>query len=531
MQPAPPTRRIRPTARTVAILVAVCVGLMASGCGAGHTPAGAQSTPETTISIPSVHVRPPASRPNIVFVLTDDLSMDLLRFMPHVQAMERNGLAFSNYFVSDSLCCPSRASIFTGNFPHDTGVYTNVGARGGFQVFYDRGEERRTFAVALKSAGYQSAFMGKYLNGYMQTSKKRFAGVASTDVPATHVPAGWTQWDGAGWGYPEFNYTVNDNGRIQSYGSRPSDYLTDVLARKGVDFIATAAQQGKPFLLELATYAPHSPYVPAPRNAHDFPGLTAPRPPSFDVLPTYAPRWLAGHSPLAPEQIRGINRTFRRRAQSVEAIDQMIGDVQAALKAYGLSRNTYVVFSSDNGLHTGEYRLSPGKLTAFDTDIHVPLIVTGPHVPAGATTTKMAENIDLAKTFAAIGGTTLPGDGRSLLPLLQGKPAPGWRNAILVEHRGPHLSIYDPDFQQATSGNPTTYEAMRTPTFLYVEYADGEHEFYDLHRDPFELHNLAGRLTRKQRDLLHRELRALERCHGAQACWQAMHVDAGTHRA
>ncbi|HZE18460.1 MAG TPA: sulfatase-like hydrolase/transferase, partial [Mycobacterium sp.] len=98
-----------------------------------------------------------AGRPNIVFVLTDDLSMNLLRFMPHVQAMQRHGLTFGNYFVSDSLCCPSRASIFSGNFPHDTGVYTNVGSNGGFDVFHLRGEERHTFAVALQRAGYRTA--------------------------------------------------------------------------------------------------------------------------------------------------------------------------------------------------------------------------------------------------------------------------------------------------------------------------------------------------------------------------------------
>ncbi len=365
--------------------------------------------------------------------------------------------------------------------------------------------------------------MGKYLNGYMQATA-RVADGATTNVPDTYVPPGWSQWDGAGFGYPEFNYTINSDGIVQAFGRRRSDYLTDVLARKGVGFIARAAQLGSPFFLELATFAPYQPYVPAPRNAHDFPGLTAPRPPNFDVLPTHAPRWLAGHPPLTRAQIRVINRAFRRRAQSVEAIDQMIGDVEAALKAYGLNRNTYVVFSSDNGLHTGEYRLTPGKLTAFHTDIHVPLIITGPHVPAGQTTGEIAENIDLAKTFAAIGGTTLPNDGHSLLRLLQGKPTPGWRNAILVEHRGPRMSIYDPDFQQPASGNPTTYEAMRTATFLYVEYADGEREFCDLRRDPFELHNIYDRLSRIRRARLHAEMRAMERCHSGRACWQAMHV-------
>jgi len=463
------------------------------------------------------------ARPNIVFVLTDDLTMNLLRFMPHVQAMRRQGLTFTDYFVSDSLCCPSRASIFTGNFPHDTGVWNNFGSDGGFQAFYRRGEEQRTFAVALQHAGYLTAMMGKYLNGYMQ-AQARIADGATTHVAATYVPPGWNAWDVAGWGYPEFNYTVNEDGTVHAFGHRRSDYLTDVLARKGAAFIATAALSRKPFFLELATFAPHAPYVPAPRDANHFPRLRAPRPPSFDVLPTHAPSWLAAHAPLAGGQIARIDSAFRLRARSVQAVDDMIGQIEAALRTNGLARNTYLVFSSDNGLHTGEYRLMPGKLTAFDTDIRVPLVVTGPGVPAAVSTGMMAENVDLATTFAAIGGISLPGDGHSLLPLLNGQTPADWRNAILVEHRGPRLSVLDPDFQQPVSGNPTTYEAMRTRGFLYVEYADGEREFYNLRTDPYELHNIASRLSLAKLAALHAELRRMERCHGGKACWTAMHV-------
>ena len=197
-----------------------------------------------------------------MFVLTDDLSMDLVRFMPHVLAMERHGLTFTNYFVSDSLCCPSRASIFTGNFPHDTRVYGNFGIRGGFQAFYRRGEERHTFAVALQRAGYRTAMMGKYLNGYGQVAG-HLADGTGTDVPATHVPPAWNEWDVAGWGYPEYNYTLNENGVLRRFGHRPVAYLTDVLARRGVQFINAAARNHQPFFLELATFAPHYPYTPA----------------------------------------------------------------------------------------------------------------------------------------------------------------------------------------------------------------------------------------------------------------------------
>jgi arylsulfatase A-like enzyme len=462
-------------------------------------------------------------RPNIVFVLTDDLSMDLLRFMPHVQEMERQGLSFQDYFVSDSLCCPSRASIFTGNFPHDTGIYSNTGTHGGFDEFFARAEEQRTFAVALRRAGYRTALMGKYLNGYLMKKGMPAA------LPPTYVPPGWSAWDGVGWGYPEFNYLLNQNGVLHAYGHRPSDYLTDVLARDGLAFINSSVSSGQPFFLELATFAPHSPYRPAPRNAHDFPGLHAPEPPSYNTLPINPPRWLAGRPPLSPAAITRINNVFRLRAQSVEAIDDMIGEIQAELRADGQAQNTYIVFSSDNGLHTGEYRLMPGKMTAFDTDIRVPLVIDGPGIPPGATTSAMAENIDLAETFADIGGSSLSGDGHSLVPLFGGQTPPGWRDAILVEHRGPDVRVSDPDFQQPSSGNPPSYEAMRSHDFLYVEYRNGDRELYNLRQDPFELDNLAPSLSPQQLAQLHADLVAMEQCHGAASCWGAMHLDRATN--
>ena len=454
-----------------------------------------------------------------MFILTDDLSMNLLRYMPHVQAMERDGLTFSNYFVSDSLCCPSRASIFTGNLPHDTGVYNNVPPQGGLATFRARNEERHTFAVALKRGGYRTAMMGKYLNGYLDQH-----GAAS--IPAgAYVPPGWSEWDVAGWGYPEFDYYLYSDGKVVHYGSRPSDYLTDVLARSGIEFINKTTASRTPFFLELATFAPHAPSVPAPRNAHAFPGLRAPRAPNFDVLPTNAPDWLAPHPRLTPRRLAEVNNAFRRRAQSVLAIDAMIGRIERALGADGVASKTYLVFSSDNGYHTGEYRLMPGKLTAFDTDIHVPLVVVGPGVPAGRTTAAMAENIDLAKTFAAIGGTTMPGDGHSLLPLLKGQAPSNWRNAVLIEHRGRNEHSDLPDFQEPLSGNPPAYDALRTDTFLYVEYrSDHKDEFYDLRHDPFELHNLASSLGAARRAALHRALAAAEHCHSGRSCWRAMHV-------
>jgi hypothetical protein len=136
----------------------------------------------------------------------------------------------------------------------------------------------------------------------------------------------------------------------------------------------------------------------------------------------------------------------------------------------------------------------------------------------------MTENIDLAKTFTQIGGTDLPSDGHSLMPLLQGQTPADWRTAILVEHHGPDLYTSDPDYQAYPAGSPTTYEAMRTHDFLYVEYRDGEREYYDLQTDPFELDDIAGELSPTYLAGLHEELAAMENCHTGPACWDAMHV-------
>src|SRR5205823_5356867 len=289
----------------------------------------------TRATLASTTTAAPPARPNVVFVLTDDLSWNLVRYMPQVRQLQNDGLTFNDYTVTDSLCCPSRSSIFTGRFPHDTGVFTNGGSDGGFGYFHGHGEEAQTFATALQAKGYRTAMMGKYLNGYEPAQ--------TLGGPSPYVPPGWTEWDVAGNGYPEFNYDLNENHRIVHYGDKPADYLTDVVANKGVNFIARSAVMKKPFLLEIATFAPHGPYTPAPRDANSFPGLTAPRGPAFNTLPTNAPPWLAGRTPLTAAEKQNIDTSFRKRAQAVQAVDKLIGTLRAALTKAGVAGNTYVV--------------------------------------------------------------------------------------------------------------------------------------------------------------------------------------------
>src|SRR3954453_13326967 len=451
-------------------------------------------------ALPESHQR--AGRPNIVFVLTDDLSWNLVQYMPHVQQMQREGMTFSNYFVTDSLCCPSRASIFSGRYPQNHGVLTNTPPTGGFSAFR-RGAESETFATALQGSGYRTSLMGKYLNGY--------------DPKGGYVAPGWSNWQASGGGYRGFNYALSTNGRIAHFGRSRRAYLTDVLRRRGKAFVSRAARSGHPFLLEVATFAPHRPSTPAPRDRHDFPGLQVPRDSAFDAVPDNAPAWLRGRAPLTEEQVAAMDTEFRKRAQSVQAVDDLVGQVRRLLRGRGLDRNTYVIFSSDNGYHMGQRRLLAGKMTAYDSDIRVPLIVVGPGVPAGSTTDALAENVDLAPTFMRLAGVSPPVwvDGQGLLSLFDGRVPRPWRDAVLIEHHHPETPNGDPDRQTASSGNPPSYEALRTTSELYVEYVDGEREWYDLRSDPDELNNRYGELQPDEQAALHSRLVALEACRGA----------------
>ncbi|MBS1869208.1 MAG: sulfatase [Actinobacteria bacterium] len=498
-----------------------------------HAPApeaGVRAVVRTTRALRRVVrslVRPFTSpQPNIVFVLTDDLTSDLLPYMPNVRRLQRRGTTFSNYFVTDSLCCPSRASILTGQYPHDTGIFRNTGADGGFLAFHARGLEQDTYATNLQGVGYRTALMGKYLNQYSP-------GRIRTALGGPYVPPGWTDWTVAGNGYRGFGYRLARTVRVVRHGFRAKDYLTNVLARQALGFASESVAEGAPFMLNVWTFAPHAPAVPAPRDRHRFAGLTAPRDPSFDEADmSDKPAWLRGHRALTDAEQARIDATFRDRVRSVQAVDRMIGRLERRLRALGVARNTYVFFSSDNGFHLGQHRLTPGKLTAYDPDVRVPLVVAGPGVPAGRTVDAMTENTDLCPTFAELAGAPAPprADGRSLVPLLHGDAtaraaaAAGWRDAVLVEHHGNVGGAGDPDAPPAGSGNPPSYEALRSKDELYVEYADGERELYDLASDPFELRNLADQVPPERLARLSAQLAGMASCHGAAQCWAAGHL-------
>ncbi|HEX6445831.1 MAG TPA: sulfatase [Streptosporangiales bacterium] len=470
-------------------------------------------------------------RPNIVFVLTDDMSWDLARYVSQLRTMQSEGTTLDSFFVGDSLCCTSRATIFTGLYPHNTHVLANRGPHGGWPAFVDPNEdgntadsnENHTFAVYLAQQGYRTGFVGKYLNAFPVQRD-----------PA--VPPGWTEWNPVGGGgYREFDFKTqtfdrDDRGADASHPRLETirnEYATDYIADRAVDFLDRAQRRPQPFFLEVATYAPHQRvpfdrshreprFPPAPRDrpgtadpdgdcgggpgvVGDCTQLDADHTAAFNEDTSDKPAWVR-RKPLTARDHANLTEDYRNRVRMMQAVNDLLVRVRRALTPE-TARNTYIVFASDNGFHLGQHRLLRGKQTPYDHDIRVPAVVVGPGVVAGAHRKEIAQNTDFFSTFLDIAGAggRDPSDGMSLLPLLRGEPLPRWRTAAFMEHT--HINPKAPgevDNEAAEPGNsnPPTYEAIRTASALYVEYrvpsAKGADEYYDLTHDPYELANSYG---------------------------------------
>jgi len=435
-----------------------------------------------------------------VFVLADDLDLAEMAYMPNVhRLLADQGVTFDRYFVSNSLCCPSRSSILRGQYAHNTGVESNGDLNGGFETAYRLGIEKSTIGTWLHDARYRTAYIGKYLNQYPDTASE------------SYVPPGWDEFDSASAGnpYSEYEYALNENGHRFLYGAKPRDYGTFVYLRKAERFIRATA--GKSFFLYLNVYPPHQPATPAPQDQQLFPDAKAPRTPSFNRGEPGKPHWLSRLPPLGPVGIHGIDALYRNRIRSLQALDRGIAGLIETLKATGQLANTYFVFSSDNGFHLGEFRMPAGKETPYDSDIRVPLIVRGPGVPAGRTSDALIGNIDLAPTLAQLANEAGPAfvDGRSFASVLHDPTAdPHPRHAYLLEHwqasrsesfaagAGP-TEPHDLDEPSAGKGVPIErpgfipeYHGVRTDHYLYVEYSSTSRELYAIDADPYELHNL-----------------------------------------
>jgi N-acetylglucosamine-6-sulfatase len=407
-------------------------------------------------------------RPNIVIILSDDQSPESLPHQPAVmpylqgQALDPQGewVRFTNAFLNTPLCCPSRASILTGMYSHQTHVETNFDGH----LF----DDSSTVATWLHGAGYTTGLVGKYLNGYPFGR-------------AEYIPPGWDRWDGkeqGGGGSVYYDYTVLKQGFPVAYGGGPGDYGTDVYASLAVNFIRTAPTD-KPFFLYFAPTAPHPPWTPPPRYESTYASMSMPHLPDLNELDVSdKPAWVRALPSLTPEELTGLDRARRLEYEALLGVDDAVRNILQALTARGELENTVIFYLTDNGFSFGEHRWVT-KDCAYEECIHTPFLVRFP----GAVTRMddhLVSNVDLAPTLAELADTQPGGpvSGRSIVPLLQGRPPPDWRSGVLLEWAG--------------DDRIPPWWGVRTQDFLYVELDTGERELYDLRTDPFELVNVVN---------------------------------------
>jgi N-acetylglucosamine-6-sulfatase len=471
--------------------------LVALALGLGQTPDPVAATPVVP------------SQPNIVVIVTDDEDVASHEFMPKTKALlEDRGTTFDNFFVSYPFCCPSRATILRGQYAHNTHIVGNEQPWGGFEKLRQLGLEESTVATWLQTAGYHTAMIGKYINRYVP---KRDG-----------VPPGWDEWYVGGNAHPSYNYTLNENGKMVAYGDRPEDYLNDVLTEKAVQVIQNASAAGQPFFVYVLPYTPHSPSIAAPRHLGMFADAALPKSPAFDEADVSdKPAFIRAIPPLDEERIARLEDEYRRRLDSLQAIDDMVASIVSALKAGGALERTYVMYSSDNGFHLGEHRLPAGKDFPYEEDIRVPMVVRGPGVPEGETIEAMVLNSDFAPTFAEIAGIAPPDfvDGRSFLSLFE-DPDQAWRQSFLVERRQFEAQYVELAERLGMTGaeidQSAQYDAIRTTDWTYVEYGTGERELYDLAGDPHQLENVVDTADPALVAALAARLDELRLCGGAE---------------
>lgn len=435
-----------------------------------------------------------STRPSIVMILSDDEDVASHAYMTKTKALiEDKGTVFANFFASYPFCCPARTTILRGQYPHNHRIEGNEWPSGGFDKFTTLGLQHSTVATWLQESGYRTGFFGKLMNGYYADR---------------HGPLpGWDEWYGVGGGFTNFNYKLNENGRLVAYGDRPEDHLTDVLARKAVSVIRDAAGSDEPLFLYIAPYDPHSPATPAPRHAGKFADLPFPRTPAFDEADVSDKHgWIRDLPPLAPWQKEALERHHRERLRALLAVDDLVESVVLALEETGRLDNSYVIYTSDNGFHMGQHRLFIGKTTAYEEDIRVPFVIRGPGVPPGRKVDQMVLNNDLAPTFAAMAGAKPPSfvDGRSFLPLLA-KPQMPWRKSFLVERR-------QRETHELTGA--AVFDAIRTENYTYIQFGTGEQELYDLRSDPYQLDSMVAKADPILLEALAGRLAELKNCAG-----------------
>ena len=493
-------------------------------------------------------------RPNVLVLMTDDMRDDDLRFMPNVRRLIGDqGVRFTNMFSPQPLCCPARASFDTGLYSHNHGVWSHVEPFG-FHAL----DDRRTLPVWMHALGYDTTFLGKYLNGYGRQPTR------TGDPSDRYVPPGWTDWRGsvdtspesrdpdspthylAGGTYHYFDTTLNVHGDLEPH---EGVYQTHLYSGVTQEMLRRESRSPNPFFAWISFTAPHSGVPHEPDDPPPYPVPGKKQPEIFDnpARPDYVkgrfngritaipggddphddistkPFFIRDRTPMTQVEDDAVLADYRQRVEALSVVDDEVANVMATLRRTGELDNTYVVFTSDNGYFLGEHRMRQGKILPYEPSLRVPLLIRGPGLPHGVERTDPFLMPDFAPTIVDAAGGQAPAyvDGASMLDVAEHGDR-GWTRGILTETgpRGVHSDVKESDnfLVRRKKKFVLRYSlGVRTGRYLYVEHHDGERELYDLRRDPRQFDNVVDepRMARVVR-LLARELRLLRDCKGAE---------------
>ncbi len=416
-------------------------------------------------------------RPNVIFILVDDLRWDSLSCLghpiaktPNIDRIAKEGALFKNFFVSIPLCSPSRSSFLTGQYAHTTGITHNGNNA-------ERSQRLVTFPKLLHDAGYETAYVGKWHMG-------------TDDSPRPGFDR-WVSFRGQGvYADPQIN--------VDGKSSKVEGYMTDILNHHALDFVKQKHE--KPFALYFAHKAIHGPFIPAERHQSLYADAKLPLTPNHHDQLEGKPaltRELVINSATAtarerrraarkPAPLDGLSNRHEEimlnQLRMLAAVDEGVGQLFQALEDSRQLDNTVLIFTSDNGYFWGEHGLGD-KRWAYEESIRDPLLVRYPKlIKAGTVLEPMVLNIDIAPTVLELGGAPIPTSiqGRSLLPRFKDAKSP-WRASFLIEY------FFERGFPRVP-----TWQAVRTDQWKYIRYTEleGMDELYDLKADPYELKNL-----------------------------------------
>ncbi|KAH9900185.1 Arylsulphatase [Xylariomycetidae sp. FL2044] len=453
------------------------------------------------------------TKPNVVFVLVDDQDalLNSLDYMPNVQKyLVDQGTSYTRHYCTVSLCCPSRVSIWTGKAAHNHNVTDVSPPYGGYSKFLDEGLNDNYLPVWLQEGGYATYYVGKLFN-YQNVLTNWFK-----------FPNGFTGTD-----FLIDPYTYNYwNPWFQRNKEAPKPYLnqynTDLVAEKSLAYLEEAAEKADetPFFVTIAPVGPHAEVTlsvdlqyftddnytlintsfsapkPADRHADLFPDADVPRTANFNPDVPSGADWVLSLPQLSAENVSSNDEWYRQRLRSLQAVDDIVGQVVEKLDSHGLLDNTYIVYTSDNGYHISNHRFPPGKGCAYEEDINVPLVIRGPGMAKKATINAPTAHLDLAPTFLSILGLeTRPDFDGSPLPLTVEAAANSTTEHVQTEFWS---SGDQSEWKDGYKSDPVnnTYKSLRVIAdeynLFYTVWCAGSHELYDMTTDAAQMNNLYG---------------------------------------